>query len=159
MKNLFTLATVATWSPVTQRNGKRLVATNGCFDLLHVGHMRHLQMARTLGDWLVVGLNSDASVRLLKGTSRPLMEQAHRAEMLLALRCVDAVVIFEEPRATGFLRAVRPDVYVKSGDYNMKNLNRAELRLLQSIHAEIAILPAVEGISTTVLIQRIQKML
>src|SRR5881275_839903 len=97
--------------------GKKLVATNGCFDLLHVGHVRYLQAARALGDLLIVGLNSDASVRAYKGPGRPLVPQDERAELLAALRCVDYVVIFDEPTASALVSALQPDIYVKGGDY------------------------------------------
>src|SRR5713226_5721837 len=98
--------------------GKTLVATNGCFDLLHVGHVRYLQAARALGDVLVVGLNGDESVRELKGAGRPLNNERERAEVLAALECVDIVTIFPEVRATRFIEAAQPAVYVKGGDYN-----------------------------------------
>src|SRR5437773_8336204 len=96
--------------------GKKLVATNGCFDLLHVGHVRYLQAARALGDFLVVGLNGDRSVRELKGTGRPITTETDRAEILGALQCVDFVTIFPQMRATQLLVAVRPAVYVQGSD-------------------------------------------
>ena len=97
--------------------GKKLVATNGCFDLLHVGHVRYLQAARALGDLLAVGLNADRSVRELKGGGRPITTESDRAEVLAALECVDLVTVFPEMRATRFLAAARPAMYVKGGDY------------------------------------------
>jgi rfaE bifunctional protein nucleotidyltransferase chain/domain len=100
--------------------GKKIVATNGCFDLLHVGHVRYLQAARALGDLLVVGLNADRSVVELKGVGRPITTQHDRAEILAALECVDLVTVFPELRAARFLAAVRPAVYVKGGDYTPK---------------------------------------
>src|SRR4029078_498973 len=103
--------------------GKKIVATNGCFDLLHVGHVRYLQAARALGDLLVVGLNGDRSVHDLKGSGRPITAQSDRAEILAALECVDLVTVFPEIRATEFLVAVRPAVYVKGGDYSSSSLD------------------------------------
>src|SRR4029450_8923956 len=103
--------------------GKKIVATNGCFDLLHVGHVRYLQAARELGDLLVVGLNGDRSVHELKGAGRPLTTQRDRARILAALECVDLVTIFPEIRATKFLAAVRPAVYGKGGDYTWETLD------------------------------------
>src|ERR1700747_3483059 len=103
--------------------GKELVLTNGCFDLLHVGHVRYLQAARALGDFLVIGLNADSSVRELKGTRRPIMTQNDRAELLAALQCVDLVTIFPQLRATQFIAAVRPAIYVKGGDYTSETLD------------------------------------
>jgi rfaE bifunctional protein nucleotidyltransferase chain/domain len=97
--------------------GARIVLTNGIFDLLHIGHVRYLQQARALGDALVVGLNSDASTRRLKGPDRPLVPEAERAEVLAALACVDAVVIFDEDTAETLVSALRPEIYVKGGDY------------------------------------------
>src|SRR6059058_3387522 len=97
--------------------GKKMVATNGCFDLLHVGHVRYLQAARALGDMLIIGLNSDASVRAYKGPTRPLVAQDERAELLAALACVDYVTIFDEPTAEALMAALQPDIYVKGGDY------------------------------------------
>jgi len=133
-------------------SGKRLVFTNGCFDLLHAGHVRYLQQARALGDALVVGLNGDRSVRELKGEGRPLNPQDDRAEVLAALGCVDFVVIFEGKRATELLRAVRPHVYAKGGDYTPESLDAGERGALEECAAEIRILPLVPGRSTTTLV-------
>ncbi|MGH2496758.1 MAG: adenylyltransferase/cytidyltransferase family protein [Ktedonobacteraceae bacterium] len=100
-----------------QQAGERGVFTNGCFDLLHLGHVRYLQEARALGDFLILGLNSDESVRLLKGPGRPLMPQNERAEILAALACIDYVTIFAEPTASPLVAYLRPAIYVKGGDY------------------------------------------
>src|SRR5215471_3355789 len=116
------LADVSERCQVLRAGGKKLVATNGCFDLLHVGHVRYLQAARALGDFLVVGLNGDRSVRELKGAGRPITTQSDRAEILAALECVNLVAIFPETRATKFLAAVHPAVYVKGGDYTSETL-------------------------------------
>src|SRR5881394_4525334 len=106
--------------------GKTLVATNGCFDLLHVGHVRYLQAARALGDALAVGVNGDKSVRELKGENRPVNNERDRAEVLAALECIDFVTIFPEARATRLLELVRPAVYAKGGDYTAETLNAEE---------------------------------
>jgi rfaE bifunctional protein nucleotidyltransferase chain/domain len=135
--------------------GKRLVATNGCFDLLHVGHVRYLEAARGLGDFLVVGLNSDRSVRELKGSGRPIMTQSDRAEILAALECIDLVTIFLETRATRFLAAARPAIYVKGGDYSSEMLNEEERAALKQIGAEIRFVPFEAGYSTSGLIEQI----
>jgi len=103
--------------------GKKLVATNGCFDLLHVGHVRYLQAARGLGDALVIGLNGDHSVRELKGSGRPINNERDRAEVLAGLECVDFVTIFPEVRATQFILAAQPAIYAKVGDYTSETLN------------------------------------
>jgi rfaE bifunctional protein nucleotidyltransferase chain/domain len=137
--------------------GKKLVATNGCFDLLHVGHVRYLQAARALGDFLAIGLNSDRSVRELKGRGRPIMTETDRAEVLAALGCVDLVTIFPEMRATRFLVAARPAIYVKGGDYNSETLNDEERAALEQIGAEIRLVPFEAGYSTSGLIEQLRK--
>jgi rfaE bifunctional protein nucleotidyltransferase chain/domain len=137
--------------------GKRIVATNGCFDLLHVGHVRYLQAARAFGDVLVVGLNGDRSVRELKGTGRPLRSESDRAEILAALQCVDVVTVFPQIRATQFLAAVRPAVYVKGGDYSSETLDGEEGEILKQIGAEIRLIPLHVGYSTSALVERICK--
>jgi rfaE bifunctional protein nucleotidyltransferase chain/domain len=136
---------------------QRIILTNGCFDLLHVGHVRYLSAAKQLGDILVVGLNSDASVRQLKGADRPINSEADRAEILAALTVVDHVVIFAEMRVSRLITILRPDLYVKGGDYSVDSLDRGEVDALRSVGAEIKILPLVPGRSTTRLIEAIQK--
>lgn len=136
---------------------KKLVVTNGCFDLLHVGHVRYLEAARKLGDVLVVGINGDASVHALKGEGRPLNREADRAEVLAALECVDYVTIFSDVRATNFLKAAHPAVYVKGGDYKTDTLNQEERAALEEIGTEIRILPFASGYSTSSLIERVQE--
>jgi rfaE bifunctional protein nucleotidyltransferase chain/domain len=136
--------------------GRRLVFTNGCFDLLHAGHVRYLRQARALGDALAVGLNSDRSVRELKGEGRPVNPQDDRAEVLAALACVDYVVIFDGKRATEVLRTVRPHIYAKGGDYTPDSLDPEERATLESAGAEIRILPLVPGRSTTSTLGRIR---
>ncbi|MBV9491235.1 MAG: D-glycero-beta-D-manno-heptose 1-phosphate adenylyltransferase [Verrucomicrobia bacterium] len=135
--------------------GETMVFTNGCFDLLHVGHVRYLRAARALGDILVVGLNGDASVRRLKGPRRPLHPESARAEVLAALSAVDHVIIFAEPRVTALLREVRPDVYVKGGDYTLETLDPEELATVQRLGARVELIPAVPGFSTTDVIRKI----
>jgi rfaE bifunctional protein nucleotidyltransferase chain/domain len=137
--------------------GKKIVATNGCFDLLHVGHVRYLQAARALGDLLIVGLNGDRSVHELKGAGRPIITQNDRAEVLAALESVDLVTIFPEIRATKFLAAVRPDVYVKGGDYTSETLDAGERTQLTESGASIHLIPFEAGYSTSELIEQICK--
>jgi D-glycero-beta-D-manno-heptose 1-phosphate adenylyltransferase len=136
--------------------GKRLVATNGCFDLLHVGHVHYLQAARALGDALVVGLNGDRSVRALKGNGRPINNERDRAEILAALECVDLVTIFPQMRATQFISLSNPAIYVKGGDYTSDTLNADERAVLKKIGAEIRILPFEKGYSTSLLLERLR---
>lgn len=136
-----------------RREGARIVFTNGCFDILHVGHARYLAQARALGDLLVVGLNSDASVRGLKGETRPLVPQEERAEMLAHLACVDYVAIFEESRPDALLETVRPHIHAKGGDYRVEDL--PEAAVVRRHGGDIVILPLVEGRSTTNIIARV----
>jgi len=136
--------------------GKKLVVTNGCFDLLHVGHVRYLQAARALGDALAVGVNGDTSVRELKGKNRPINNERDRAEVLAALECVDFVTIFPEARATRLLELVRPVVYAKGGDYTAETLNAEERAALEKIGAEIRIIPFEKGYSTSGLLKKLR---
>ena len=137
--------------------GQRLVLTNGCFDLLHVGHVRYLQQTRELGDFLVVAVNGDESVRSLKGAGRPLNSEDDRAEVLAALACVDFVTIFPTVRATEVIETLRPAIYVKGGDYTLESLDAEEVAALKTVGAEIKTLPLVPGKSTSGLIERIQQ--
>ena len=137
--------------------GKKLVATNGCFDQLHVGHVRYLQAALALGDLLAVGLNGDLSVRELKGKGRPITAERDRAEILASLQCVDFVTIFPGLRATEFIAASHPAIYVKGGDYTSETLNEEERTLLKEIGAEVRIIPFEAGYSTSGLLEQICK--
>ena len=129
--------------------------TNGCFDLLHPGHVAYLETARSLGDALVVGLNSDASVRGLgKGADRPIVAEGDRAAVLGALRAVDAVVVFDERTPVRLMREVKPDVYVKGGDYRVEDL--PEAAVAEEIGAEVRIIPFESGYSTSSLVERIR---
>lgn len=134
--------------------GKRLVLTNGCFDLLHTGHVRYLEEARRCGDALLVAVNSDASVRQLKGPSRPVNTELDRAEVLAALRCVDHVTIFTGKRVTEVIRLLRPAVYAKGGDYTPETLDPEEKAALDEVGAEIRILQLVPGRSTTAILEK-----
>jgi rfaE bifunctional protein nucleotidyltransferase chain/domain len=129
--------------------GKKLVFTNGCFDLLHVGHVRYLQAARELGDALVVAVNGDDSVRALKGPTRPINNEDDRAEVLAALACVDYVIVFPDVRVTKVISEVRPQVYAKGGDYTPETLNVEERLAIDAAGSQIVILPLVPGKSTT----------
>jgi len=137
--------------------GRKLVSTNGCFDLLHVGHVRYLQAARALGDLLAVGLNGDGSVSELKGPRRPINNEKDRAEVLAALECVDLVTIFPDTLATRFISASMPAIYVKGGDYSSETLNPQELAALKDVGAEIRIIPFEKGYSTSSLMEQVRK--
>jgi rfaE bifunctional protein nucleotidyltransferase chain/domain len=138
-------------------SGRKLVLTNGCFDLLHAGHVRYLQAARALGDALAVAINGDESVRALKGDGRPLNRAADRAEVVAALACVDHVTIFTETRATDLLAKIRPAIYVKGGDYTRETLDPDERTALEQANAEIRIVPFEKGYSTSSVMEKIRK--
>jgi rfaE bifunctional protein nucleotidyltransferase chain/domain len=142
------------WRSGIRSSGKRLVVTNGCFDILHVGHVRYLSSARAAGDLLLVGLNGDQSVRELKGPERPLNIESDRALLLAALQCVDAVCIFPEKRATRFLKTSQPDIYIKGGDYTLDTLDRDERQAVEGAGGQIQFIPFVAGRSTTNLIRK-----
>ncbi len=146
------------WREQLRHSGKRLVVTNGCFDLVHAGHVTYLENARAQGDLLLVGLNSDESVRLLKGAGRPLNNENDRAIVLAGMASVDAICIFNERSATRFLAEARPDVYVKGGDYTLETLNREERRLVEEAGGKIVIIPLVPGRSTTALLKKIARL-
>ena len=136
------------------RNGRRIVFTNGCFDLLHPGHIQSLEQARALGDALIVGINSDASVRELKGTGRPILPELERAEILCALECVDAVVIFDEMTPREIISALLPDVLVKGGDWSGNQIvGREEV---EAAGGEVVLIPVVDGYSTTAILAKMR---
>jgi D-beta-D-heptose 7-phosphate kinase/D-beta-D-heptose 1-phosphate adenosyltransferase len=136
-------------------SGKKIVFTNGCFDLLHVGHTRYLRNARELGDVLIVGLNSDSSVRKIKGEGRPIVPEGERAEVLASLACVDYVVVFEEDRPDSLLKSIRPHIHVKGGDYSIQDI--PERKSVESHGGKVVILKKVERHSTRNIIQKILK--
>jgi rfaE bifunctional protein nucleotidyltransferase chain/domain len=137
--------------------GKKVVFTNGCFDILHLGHIRYLNQARSLGDLLVLGLNSDASVRRLKGAKRPLVPQDERAEVMDGLKAIDYVVIFEDLTAENIVSALKPDIYVKGGDYSLNESGKSlpEAAIVQNYGGKVEFIPFVAGHSTTDLIKKI----
>jgi rfaE bifunctional protein nucleotidyltransferase chain/domain len=136
--------------------GEKVVLTNGCFDLLHTGHLYFLKKAAEQGERLYVALNGDASVQALKGPTRPVQSERERAYLLGSLPFIDALVVFHTPRLTREIEALRPDIYVKAGDYDITSLNPEERAALQAGGAEIRFLPFLEGYSTTALIAKIR---
>ncbi len=139
-----------------KRSGEKIVFTNGCFDILHTGHTRYLQQAGTLGDILVVGINTDASVKKIKGPKRPVNSQADRAEVLAALACVDFVLFFSEPTPEKLIRALKPDFLVKGGDWKKKHIVGAAF--VESYGGKVRTIPYVKGFSTTGLLEKIGKL-
>jgi len=146
------------WREAMRNNGRKLVVTNGCFDILHLGHVTYLETARNFGDALLIGVNADAAVRGLKGAGRPVNSETDRASVLAALQSVDGVCIFTDKKATKFLAAAQPDLYVKGGDYTLDTLNQDERRAVESAGGKIVLVPFVPGKSTTGLLEKISKL-
>ena len=146
------------WRDALRARGSKLVVTNGCFDLLHSGHVACLEAARALGGALLVGVNSDASVRELKGPDRPVNSEADRAAVLAGLQSVDGVCVFADRTAIRFLSTVQPDIYAKGGDYTIDTINQEERRLIESLGGKVAILPGVPGKSTSALLEKISRL-
>lgn len=138
-----------------RQRGKKIVTTNGCFDILHIGHVKYLQKAKRLGDILIVALNSDVSTRKLKGAGRPINNQRDRAEMLIALRCVDIVVIFNEISPKDLLNRIKPDIHTKGADYTKQTLPEADIIELNG--GKVEFIDFVEGKSTTNIIKKIKE--
>jgi rfaE bifunctional protein nucleotidyltransferase chain/domain len=155
-RKLLDPAGLSAWRAAARAKGKTVVVTNGCFDLLHAGHVAYLEAAREQGDLLLVGLNSDDSVRELKGSGRPLNTESDRARLLAALEAVDAVCLFREARATRFLEQAQPDVYVKGGDFQIDALPAEERAVVDACGGRILTLALMPGRSTTALLNRIR---
>lgn len=155
---IISLDELPAWRKKLRDSGRRLVVTNGCFDILHLGHVTYLEHARKEGDALLVGMNSDAAVRGLKGEGRPVNSQADRAGVLAALESVSGVCIFDDRAATGFLRIAQPNIYVKGGDYTLETLNQEERALVEKTGGKIVLIPFVPGKSTTSLLQKIARL-
>ena len=155
---ILTLEQLPQWREQLRAAGKRLVVTNGCFDLLHRGHVTYLESARNLGDALLLGLNADASVRELKGAQRPVNSEADRASVIASLESVSGVCIFPERTAEKFLEIAQPDIYAKGGDYTIESLNKDERRLVERFGGNVVILPIVAGKSTTSLLEKISRL-
>lgn len=150
--------TVTELKPVIERlqaEGKTVVWTNGCFDILHVGHVMYLEKASREGDILVVGLNSDESVQRLKGPNRPIVPEDERSFVLAALECVDFVTVFSEPAPVEIIETLHPDVYAKGGDYTIDTIVQEERRIVEGYGGRIAIISGLEGKSTTAIIDKI----
>ena len=146
------------WRKKFRATGKKLVVTNGCFDLLHPGHVTYLESARNLGDALLVGINGDEASRQLKGPGRPVNSETDRATVLAALESVTGVCIFAEKTATRFLSAAQPEIYVKGGDYTLHTLNQEERQIVEQAGGKIVIISFVPGKSTTTLLEKISRL-
>lgn len=157
-KKIVTWENLPAWRAALRAGGKRLVVTNGCFDLLHPGHVTYLESARNQGDALLIGLNGDDSVRQLKGDGRPVNSEVDRAAVVAALQSVDGVCIFAEKTATRFLATAQPDIYVKGGDYTLETVNQDERRAVEQGGGRVVITPFVPGKSTTTLLEKIARL-
>jgi rfaE bifunctional protein nucleotidyltransferase chain/domain len=146
---------IALFCDILHRAGRKIVFTNGCFDIVHAGHVRYLEQARTCGEYLILGLNTDASVQRIKGPQRPLNNELDRAEVVGALKAVDAVVLFGEATAEALIAKVKPDVYVKGGDYTLDTL--PEAKIVQAYGGRVEFIDMVKGRSTTNIIEKIKK--
>lgn len=157
-RKILTSANVASWRDSLRKAGKKLVVTNGCFDILHLGHVTYLQDAKQQGDALLVGVTGDSNVQKLKGPNRPVNNEQDRAAVLAALESVDGVYVFPELDARNFLEKVHPDIYVKGGDYTIDTINQDERRLLENMGVKIVLLPVVPGKSTTSILEKISRL-
>jgi rfaE bifunctional protein nucleotidyltransferase chain/domain len=146
------------WRRRFRATGQKLVVTNGCFDILHLGHVTYLEKARNLGDALLLGVNGDDAVHRLKGPGRPVNSQSDRSLVLAALQSVDGVCIFMDATATKFLAAAQPDIYVKGGDYTLDTLNQDERRAVEAAGGKIVLVPFEPGKSTTGLLEKISRL-
>jgi len=138
-----------------KKKGKKIIFTNGCFDLLHYGHVKYLQAAKRFGDYLVVGLNSDRSVKRIKGSTRPIMSQADRAKILAALACTDFIVIFNEPNPLRLIKMLKPDILVKGGDWNKEDIIGRDF--VESINGKVKVVPFVKNYSTSSIMKLIRR--
>ena len=136
--------------------GKKIIFTNGCFDIMHVGHLRYLKKAKEFGEILIIGLNTDNSIKRIKGDKRPIIPEDERAELLEELRCVDYVIMFDEDTPVDLVAELKPDVYVKGGDYTIDQL--PEAKIVHSYNGEVKIVNFIEGRSTTSIIKRIKEL-
>jgi rfaE bifunctional protein nucleotidyltransferase chain/domain len=146
------------WRKQFRASGRKLVVTNGCFDILHLGHVTYLENARNFGDALLIGINGDEATRQLKGAGRPVNSETDRAAVLAALESVSAVCFFSEKTAEKFLERAQPDIYVKGGDYTLETLNQDERRAVESAGGKIILVPFVPGKSTTSLLEKISRL-
>ncbi len=146
---------IAQFCEILRKGGQKIVFTNGCFDILHAGHVTYLEAAKAQGDVLVLGLNTDESVRRLKGPERPINNELDRAKVVGALQAVDYVVLFGEQTAEAVIAEVKPDIYVKGGDYTLDTL--PEAKIVQSYGGKVVFIDMVEGRSTTNIINKIKK--
>lgn len=158
MNKLVTLAQLTDLITKARQLGKKIAWTNGCFDIIHAGHVDYLERSRAYGDLLVVGLNSDASVRELKGNPRPIFSQQDRARVLCSIIYVDYVVMFSDRSPINMIKLLKPDFYIKGGDYTIDTIDQEERKLVEGYGGEIVLLPMVEGMSSSIIVEKIKKL-
>ena len=156
-KKIMTFEQGISWRADLKAANNKLVMTNGCFDILHRGHITYLMRARELGDALILAINSDRSVRELKGPSRPLTSENDRAFILASLMFIDGIVVFDTKRCDGIIGAIKPDIYVKGADYNLGIMDQTERNVLESVGSRIEFINFVEGYSTTSIIKKMNQ--
>jgi D-beta-D-heptose 7-phosphate kinase/D-beta-D-heptose 1-phosphate adenosyltransferase len=158
MKKIITFDQLLQLMKKVRAAGKKIAWTNGCFDIIHVGHVDYLEKSKSYADLLVVGLNSDVSVKKLKGELRPIFSQADRARVLAAMEPVDYIVIFDETSPIEYIRALQPDFYIKGGDYTIDTIDQHERRTVEAYGGRIVLLPMVPGVSTSVVAEKIKQL-
>ena len=158
LDKILSTETLPSWREKLRAEGKKLVVTNGCFDLLHLGHVTYLECARNLGDALLVGVTADEGVRQLKGPTRPINTHQDRAAVLAALDSVSGVYVFHDLRATNFLKLAKPDIYVKGGDFTVETIPAEERQAVEQAGGTFRFLPFVSGKSTTSLVEKIHRL-
>ena len=158
LDKILSAETLPSWREKLRAEGKRLVVTNGCFDLLHPGHVTYLECARNLGDALLIGVTADEGVRQLKGPTRPINTHDDRAAVLAALESVSGVCVFHDLRATNFLKLAQPDIYVKGGDFTAETIPVEERIAVENAGGKFRFLPFVAGKSTTAIVEKINRL-
>jgi len=158
MKKLVTLEQLTQFIDQARSDGKRFAWTNGCFDIIHAGHVDYLERSKAYGDFLVVGLNSDASVKKLKGDFRPIFSEQDRAKVLCSIIYVDYVVIFSDKSPIKMIALLKPDFYIKGGDYTIDTIDQDERKVVEGYGGEIVLLPMVAGVSSSIIVEKIKKL-
>jgi rfaE bifunctional protein nucleotidyltransferase chain/domain len=158
MNKLVTLEKLTELFDQARSKKKRIAWTNGCFDIIHAGHVDYLERSKAWGDFLVVGLNSDASVKKLKGDFRPIFSESDRAKVLCSIVYVDYVVLFSDKSPIKMIETLKPDYYIKGGDYTIHTINQDERKVVEGYGGEIVLLPIVEGVSSSIIVERIKKL-
>lgn len=158
MNKLVTLEQLTSIVNQARSAGKKFAWTNGCFDIIHAGHVDYLERSKAYGDFLVVGLNSDASVKQLKGDPRPIFSEQDRAKVLCSILFVDYVVIFSEKSPIKMIELLKPDFYIKGGDYTLDTIDQDERKVVESYGGDIVLLPMVAGVSSSIIVDKIKKL-